>query len=35
LQVAAMNPLYLNFESVPEDYRNSLLTKFKEEMKDS
>jgi elongation factor Ts len=27
--------LYLNFESVPEDYRNSLLTKFKEEMKDS
>lgn len=35
LQVAAMNPEYVSFESVPSDYREELLVKFKEEMKDS
>lgn len=35
LQVAAMNPEYISFDAVPEDYRNELLAKFKEEMKDS
>jgi len=34
LQVAAMNPEYLSFESVPQDYRNQLLEKFKQEMAD-
>jgi elongation factor Ts len=35
LQVAAMNPTYLSFESVPADYREKLMVEFKEEMKDS
>lgn len=35
LQVAAMNPEYLSFESVPKSYRDELLEKFKNEMADS
>lgn len=35
LQVAAMNPEYLSFESVPQSYRDELLEKFKAEMTDS
>ncbi len=35
LQVAAMNPEYLSFESVPQTYRDELLEKFKAEMADS
>jgi elongation factor Ts len=35
LQVAAMNPEYLSFESVPQSYRDELLEKFKAEMLDS
>jgi elongation factor Ts len=35
LQVAAMNPEYLSFDSVPQDYRNELLKKFSAEMADS
>jgi translation elongation factor EF-Ts len=35
LQVAAMNPEYLSFDSVPENYRNELLEKFRLEMADS
>ncbi len=32
LQVAAMNPTYLNFEDVPVDYREKLMVGFKEDM---
>jgi len=35
LQVAAMNPEYLSFDSVPQSYRDELLEKFKSEMIDS
>lgn len=35
LQVAAMNPTYLDFDAVPDDYREKLIAEFKEEMKDS
>ncbi len=35
LQVAAMNPEYLSFDSVPQAYKDELLEKFKAEMVDS
>lgn len=35
LQVTAMNPTYLSFESVPADYRNQLMEEFKKEMEGS
>ncbi len=35
LQVTAMNPQYLTFESVPAEFKDKLLLEFREEMKDS
>lgn len=35
LQVTAMNPTYLSFESVPVEYRNSLMAEFQKEMEGS
>ena len=35
LQVTAMNPTYLTFESVPEEHRNSLTIEFAKEMEGS
>jgi len=35
LQVAAMNPIYVKFDLVPQNYRDELLAKFREELKDS
>jgi elongation factor Ts len=35
LQVTAMNPTYLSFESVPADYRDSLMAEFRKEMEGS
>jgi elongation factor Ts len=35
LQVAAMNPVYLDFDAVPDDTISELEVKFREELKES